>query len=124
MWSAPPSYPHTVRCGPGLTASGVRQARALVRCGVNRGSGTELHEAENARMRLHADVQNRLAGNTESLRDGMTDLQKVTKAYSRQSSNPRKNKGADTQFRIREKPRKRAGEPPHMVGEDPGMSYL
>jgi hypothetical protein len=91
---------------------------------VNRGSGTELHEAENARMRLHADAQSRLAGTTESLRDGMTDLQKVTKAYSRQSSNPRNNKGADPRFRIREKPQKRAGEQPDMVGEDQAMSYL
>ncbi|MEO8418130.1 MAG: class I SAM-dependent DNA methyltransferase [Methylophilaceae bacterium] len=31
---------NTVRCGPGLTASGVRQARALVRCGVNLGVAT------------------------------------------------------------------------------------
>ena len=59
---ARPSYPNTVRCGPGLTASGVRQARALVRCGVNPAGDQDAHEADDARMCLRAEALNRRSG--------------------------------------------------------------
>jgi hypothetical protein len=91
-----------------LTASGVRQARVLVCRGVNRGSGTELLEADEARMCLHANPQSRICGSTENPGAGEADLQKLTEAYSRQSPNPRKHEDGNPPLRIHSKPAKRA----------------
>ncbi|WP_281301799.1 hypothetical protein [Iodidimonas sp. MBR-14] len=76
----------------------------LVRRGVNRGSGTDPHEADDARMRLHANPQNRIRGSTESLEVDEADLQKFTEAHSRQSPNPRKHEGSNPSLRIHPKP--------------------
>jgi hypothetical protein len=75
---------------------------------VNRESGTDSHEADDARMCLHTNPQSRIRGSTENLEAGEAYLQKLTEAHSRQSPNQRKHEGGNPPLRIHPKPARRA----------------
>ena len=88
---ARPSYPNAVRCGPGLTASGVRQTRALVRCGVNlektvvarMPTKSTMHEAALVDALGTSDVRLRMYGNPQNRRDGSQQTHANTEIRNR-----------------------------------------